>query len=108
MQKNVKHTAAYIATGTKVINSVSNDAELVSCPTRSADVEVPLSREEPTRGSLLSFCGAAVSNQIVETEGGGTYNASFYKGAFYNTDIVNEIEPRGSHLEDRQVLTNIL
>lgn len=47
--------AVYTDTGMKVINRVWKEAELEPLVTLRADVEVPLSRAEPTRGSLLAF-----------------------------------------------------
>jgi hypothetical protein len=51
--KMARHIAAYIATGTKVINRVEKEEELVPVPAFSAEVEVALSRDDPTLGSLL-------------------------------------------------------
>lgn len=42
-------------TGTKVAKRVEREAELEPVVTLSAEVEVELSREEPTLGSLLGF-----------------------------------------------------
>lgn len=53
-----------MSTGTNVMNSVENEAELVPCVTRSADVEVPLSLADPTRGSV-TFC------EVVSVRSGG-------------------------------------
>jgi hypothetical protein len=51
-----KHIAAYTATGTKVINRVEKEEELEPVVAFSTDVEVELSRDDPTRGSeLLTF-----------------------------------------------------
>lgn len=51
--KTMKHMTAYTATGTKVINRVEKEEELEPETAFSADVEVELSREDPTLGSLL-------------------------------------------------------
>jgi hypothetical protein len=54
--KMAKHIAAYIATGTKVINRVEKEEELEPVVAFSTDVEVELSRDDPTLGSeLLTF-----------------------------------------------------
>ena len=55
--KIARHIAAYTATGTNVINRVEKEEELVApVATFSAEVEVELSREDPTLGSpLLTF-----------------------------------------------------
>ena len=50
--KMAKHIAAYTATGTKVINRVEKEEELEPVPAFSAEVEVELSREDPTLGSV--------------------------------------------------------
>jgi hypothetical protein len=48
----VTHTAAYMRTGTNVEKSVAKESELVPVVTFNADVEVALSLELPTLGSL--------------------------------------------------------
>jgi hypothetical protein len=54
--KTVAQTAAYTEIGTRVVNNVANEGELVPDVARNGDTEVELSRAEPTLGSLLVFC----------------------------------------------------
>lgn len=49
-------TTAYIVIGTNVMKNVAMDAELVPVVTFNTDVEVALSRADPTLGSVV-FCG---------------------------------------------------
>lgn len=60
-----KQIAAYTATGTKVINRVEKEEELEPVPAFSAEVEVELSRDDPTLGSsALAFYHPRVSYPI--------------------------------------------